>query len=92
MFYNRKLNYNQNKPNQNGVMIGNWFEESVLSELDNNHLTFVKTINSKQTNTNFKTTAMDYGNVKNDVIKNESYPRKKVMYELYLKHYKDENQ
>ena len=37
MFYNRKLNYNQNKPNTNGVMIGNWFEESVLSELNNNN-------------------------------------------------------
>ena len=80
MFYNRKLNYNQNKPNTNGVMIGNWFEESVLSELNNNNQTFVKTINSEKTKIDFKTTSMNYGQVNNDEHKTENYPRQKLMY------------
>ena len=40
MFQDKQLTYNQKKPNQNGVLIGNWFEESILSSIPNKNSTF----------------------------------------------------
>ena len=36
--------YNSKKRTQNGVLIGNWFEERVLNELDNNKSTKIRTM------------------------------------------------
>ena len=86
MFQEKQLTYNQKKKNMNGVMIGNWFEESVLDTLSNKKNTFQRTMlrNSKNCS---ETTNSLYGKFEKENINYTKKPREKLLMDLYIKTY-----
>ena len=88
MFQEKQLTYNQKKKNMNGVMIGNWFEESVLDTLNNKKNTFQRTMfrNPKKFT---ETTNSLYGKFEKENKNFTKKPRDKLLMDLYIKNYGD---